>query len=110
MGRELRSIALRPDEFEQAVKAHFARQAAPTVAADAITAVEVSRGPDISADIKLANPLLDGRESIRLESAEIIALIIDFVRDLGHPLPRLGKKTLAWLDDELALMIELDWF
>ncbi len=110
MGRELRSIVLTPEEFETAVKSHFDRAETPVVPARNVATVVVGQGPVIEAEIILLEPLLDGRASVQLESRDIIEVIVGYVRDQGHPLPRHGKKSLAWIEGELAMLIELDWF
>ncbi len=110
MGRELRSIVLSQPEFEEAVKAHFGQPRSVPVSPNNIATVILSSGPEITAEAVLRHPLLDGRDQVMLDNREIIEVITGYVRKKGHPLPRHGRKSITWLEDDLAMMIELDWF
>ena len=110
MGRELRSIVLSLDEFEAAVGAYYEETKGTVIHPNNIRSLEVSQGPDITCVVRFINPLLDGREEVCLDDQQIAEVIIRFVKGKGHPLPRRGKKSLAWIEKDLALMIELDWF
>ena len=110
MGRDLRSIVLSPQEAGLAVKDHLATAPSLLVSPGNVAAIELLNGEDIQAEVRFHHPLLDGRQSLRLDSGQVIEVILKFVQAKGHPLPRLGKKSLTWIDSDIAVMIELDWF
>ncbi len=110
MGRELRSIVLSPDEFEAALSTFYEQTKGVAIHPSNIRSLELAKESPIDCQIELVNPLLDGKPDISLDQDEIIDIILRYVRDKGHPLPRRGKKSLTWLDGDLAVMIELDWF
>ncbi len=110
MGRELRSIVLSPAEFESAVGDYYEQTKGVAIHASNIRSLKLGEGDDIDCRIDLVNALLDGKTEIVLNTEEIIDVIMRYVQGKGHPLPKRGKKTLNWLNGELAVMIELDWF
>ncbi len=106
MGREYRSIILSKSEVDEAVVDHLCRIADRSN----IDSIIVSFAPAPRCVVTLLNPALDGRSVVRLEESEFIEVLIAFIRQKGHPLPRRGAKRLSEIDGELALMIEMDWF
>lgn len=110
MGRELRSIVLSPAEFESALGEFYEQTKGVALHASNIRSLKLGEGPDIDCRIDLVNALLDGKTEIILDADEIIDVIMRYVHGKGHPLPKRGKKALNWLNGELAVMIELDWF
>ena len=110
MGREYRSIVLSQNEFETAVNLYYEQTQGAVIHPSNIRALELTENPDFACQIDLIEPLLDGKKRITLDSAEIIDVIQRFVRNKGHPLPRRGRKSLAWMNGQLSMLIELDWF
>jgi len=110
MGREYRSIALSEDEFEAAVNLYYDQTKGTAISPTNIKSLEVSDQPEFSCAIDLIEPLLDGKTRIVLDSAAMIEVMQRFVRAKGHPLPRRGRKSLAWMNGQLSLLVELDWF
>lgn len=110
MGREYRTIAITAEEFSAAVRDYCARQ--KTIRSDSRNIIDIalSEGPEITCEVEFQEPLLDARKRITLPPQEVIELIIAYVGKLGHPLPRRGRKSLTWIEGEIALLIELDWF
>lgn len=110
MGREYRSIVLSEDEFEAAVNLYYNQTKGTVIEPSNIKSLKLSDQPEFSCAIDLIAPLPDGKDRITLDSAEIVEVMQRFVRAKGHPLPRRGRKSLAWMSGQLSLLIELDWF
>ena len=110
MGREYRSIVLSDDEFEAAVNLYYEQTKGAVIHPSNIKALKLTDEPDFACAIDLIEPLLDGKTRITLEAADIIEVMQRFVRSKGHPLPRRGRKSLARMNGQLSLLIELDWF
>jgi len=110
MGRELRTIILSGDELETAIRGYLTAHKDRPVHPQNISSLELSESGEVSCSVRFLNPLLDGRSELLLESRDLIEAMGAFVRNQGHPLPKKGRRSLAWIDGELALMIELDWF
>ena len=110
MGREYRSIALSGDEACEALTAYVGAREDTQVNPKNIAGIEITHGSGFTAKVSLANPLLDGRTQIDLREEEIAEAIVAFIRSKGHPLPRRGRKSISLINDDIALLIELDWF
>jgi len=110
MGRELRTIILSGDELESAIRGSLTVRKDRNVHPQNIATLELSESGEITCAVKFLNPLLDGRSNLLLASEDLVEAIATFVRLQGHPLPKRGRRSLAWIDGELAMMIELDWF
>ena len=96
--------------FSAAVRDYCAQQ--KTIRSDSRNIVDIalSDGPGVTCQVTFQEPLLDARQCITLATEDIVELIIAYVGKLGHPLPRRGRKSLSWIEGEIALLIELDWF
>ena len=110
MGRELRSIILSGDELEAAIRDSLTSRKGGLVHPQNISTLELSESGAVTCNIKFLNPLLDGRSELMLGPEDLIDAIAGYVRAQGHPLPKRGRRSLAWIEGDLALMIELDWF
>ena len=110
MGREYRTIAITAEEFSSAVQDHCARHKSIQSDSRNIVDIALGKGSEIACAVEFQEPLLDGRQKITLSPKEVIDLIIAYVGKRGHPLPRRGRKSLTWIEGEIALLIELDWF
>jgi len=110
MGREYRSIVLSENEFEAAVTLYYEQTKGTLVDPNNIKALKLTDQPEFACAIDLIEPLLSGKTQINLAAADIVEVMQRFIRSKGHPLPRRGRKSLAWMNGQLSLLIELDWF
>ena len=110
MGREYRTIAFNAEEIETALAAYLAAREDTQVSSRNVTAIQINDEAGFQAEVVFKNPLLNGRARILLSEQEIIEAVVAFVTSKGHPLPRGGRKKISRVEDDIALLIELDWF
>jgi hypothetical protein len=110
MGREYRTIALNAEEIGAAVTAYLEVRDDTQVSPRNVTSIQIRDEDSFVAEVQFKNPLLNGRKSVLLNEREIVEAIVAFVASKGHPLPRSGRKRISRLDEDIALLIELDWF
>lgn len=110
MGREYRSIVLDSEESKEALAKYLRARHDTQVHSSNIADITLSEGPEVTGTVVFVEPLLNGRRKIQLTQKEIVEAIVALLQEKAHPIPRLGRKSLTWIDGDLALQVELDWF
>lgn len=110
MGKEYRTIVLDGEESKSALANYLRARRDMQVHSRNIASITLGEGIRVTGRVSLVEPLLDGRREVDLSQEDIVEAVVALLQEKAHPLPRRGRKSLTWIDGDLAMLIELDWF